>query len=112
MSYTYDPTTDRGRVRLLVRDTDEKSYVFSDAEIDVFLALAESDVFLAAAMACRNLTGRGVKEFTGVSLGGYRLDASTADGWSKLADVYEQMACNKARGDSVDIADLDSAYWC
>lgn len=50
MAFTYDPTTDAGKVRLLITDTRSDMQQFADAEIDTFLALAGT-VRLAAAMA-------------------------------------------------------------
>ena len=47
----YDPTTDIGKVRLLIGDTDEA--VFTDAEIQAFLDLADDSIPLAAAKALR-----------------------------------------------------------
>lgn len=48
----YDPTTDEGRVRLLLNDTDEAGgYVFTDDEITAFLALEGGSVKRAAAQA-------------------------------------------------------------
>lgn len=37
MAFTYDVTTDRGKVRLRVGDIDSGDSIFSDAEIDYFL---------------------------------------------------------------------------
>ena len=55
MAFTYDVTTDRGKVRLVITDTDEDNAVFQDAEIDAFLTITkvndENDLRLAAAMA-------------------------------------------------------------
>lgn len=60
MSFTFDPTTDRGKVRLLIQDDTEQYegvdiYYFTDAKIDAFLTLAEDldgdTVRLAAADA-------------------------------------------------------------
>lgn len=53
-SYTYDPATTAGRVRLLVTDTnvgEPELVVFSDEEVAAFLALEGDDVYLAAAAA-------------------------------------------------------------
>lgn len=50
MSHTYDPTTDTGRIRLLIGDTDLTAPLFSDEELDAFLDL-EGSVYLAAALA-------------------------------------------------------------
>ena len=37
MAFTYDVTTNRGKVRLQLGDTTAAAYVFEDAEIDYFL---------------------------------------------------------------------------
>jgi len=52
MAWTYDLTTDRGKVRLLCTDSDASSPVFDDSEIDVFIALTPANLFAAAALAC------------------------------------------------------------
>src|SRR5690349_19775731 len=52
MSWTYDNSTNRGKVRLLCTDNDSTAPVFDDSEIDVFLELAPANVFAAAALAC------------------------------------------------------------
>lgn len=54
MAFTYDPTTDRGQVRLRIYDTDTVNanrQIFTDAEIDAFLTLNTDIVILAAADA-------------------------------------------------------------
>jgi hypothetical protein len=51
MAFTYDVATDRGKVRLLVSDVDAATAVFTDDEIDGFLALEGGSVKLAAAQA-------------------------------------------------------------
>lgn len=47
----YDPTTDNGKVRLLITDTDDSNPIFTDAEITAFLSLNSSNILLAAAQA-------------------------------------------------------------
>ena len=53
MPATYDPTTDRGKVRLLIPDSDVTAgvVVFQDADIDAFLELEGDNVRRAAAQA-------------------------------------------------------------
>jgi len=54
MAFTYDPTTDRGKVRLLIPDTDtadSNNQLFTDAEIDTFLTMEDSNIKRAAALA-------------------------------------------------------------
>ena len=55
MTFTYDPTTDLGRVRLLIPDTESTDAYFEDAEITAFLSLNDGDVRLAAAQALDTL---------------------------------------------------------
>lgn len=50
MAFTYNVSTDRGKVRLLITDVQESNPIFQDAEIDAFLSLNTS-VRLAAAAA-------------------------------------------------------------
>lgn len=53
---SYDPTTDAGKVRLLITDTDTTNEIFTDVEIGVFLSMAaEGDVRLAAAEAMETI---------------------------------------------------------
>ena len=51
MSWSYDPGTDVGRVRLLIPDRNESSPIFSDEEIEAFLDLEASNVKLGTAAA-------------------------------------------------------------
>jgi len=51
MTFTYNLTTDRGKVRLYAQDTISANAIFSDDEIDAFLTANSSDVYAAAADA-------------------------------------------------------------
>lgn len=51
MAFTYDPTTDAGKVRLLVPDTRPDDYLLEDEEVDAFLSLNGGNIRLAAADA-------------------------------------------------------------
>ena len=61
MAFTYDTDTARGKVRLLIGDTDSDSYDFEDAEVDVFLSQEGSNVYRSAALALRTLATSKVK---------------------------------------------------
>ena len=54
MSFTYDPATDAGKVRLLISDTQDTNHIFEDTEIASFLDISE-DPRLAAAMALESI---------------------------------------------------------
>ena len=100
MAYTYNISTDRGRVRLLVGDTTTKTiqvqgehYAFSDAEIDAFLDLNSDDVWAAAADACRTFAANEILGALRLSLSGFTIDRSKVpEFWNNLADKYEAKA--------------------
>lgn len=47
----YDPTSDTGKVRLLLNDVDDARQVFTDVEIQAFLDIEQGSVKRAAAQA-------------------------------------------------------------
>ena len=47
----YDVTTDNGKCRLLITDTDYTNLIFEDAEIDACLVINGGNILLAAAQA-------------------------------------------------------------
>ena len=55
MAFTFDVATDRGKVRLLIQDTDETYEFYNDAAIDAFITMAGdldgNAVFNASALA-------------------------------------------------------------
>lgn len=52
MAFTYDVSTDRGKVRFLITDTDPDHPIMDDTEIDACLSMAtDSNIYLAAALA-------------------------------------------------------------
>lgn len=54
MAFTYDPTTDRGKVRLNIYDIDTVNadrQIFTDADIDAFLSMNNSIIKLSSANA-------------------------------------------------------------
>ena len=51
MSFSYDPTTDLGAVRLIIGDSDATNIMFQDNEVQTFLNLTQANVYRAAALA-------------------------------------------------------------
>lgn len=58
MAFTYDLTTDVGKVRLEYGDTDPASVLFQDAELVRFLEVEGNSILGAAAHACEALARR------------------------------------------------------
>ena len=57
MAYTYDVSTDVGKIRLMAMDNDADTHVFEDDEIEAFFALESSNHRRAAALALESLAG-------------------------------------------------------
>lgn len=56
MSFSYNPATNVGKVRLNIGDTDSSTAIFDDdAEIQAFLDQRSDDVSLASALALRSI---------------------------------------------------------
>jgi hypothetical protein len=104
VAFSYDPATDRGKVRLLIGDTatqDPEAQLFTDDEIDAFLAMEGQVVALAAARALEALAANQVMVLKVIRL----LDLST-DGASVARELRQQ--AKQLREDS-DAGDFDYA---
>lgn len=103
MAFTYDVTVDRGRVRLLIGDTNVVNaarQVFSDEEVDAFLTLRGGSVFAAAATALRSIAANEVQVLKVVKNLDLQTDgAKVSDALVKLAGEYEGLADEAASAD-------------
>ena len=106
MAFTHDPTTDRGKLRLLIYDTVESTAAFTDAEIDAFLELNSDDIWYAAADACRSLATKNAGSAFMVRIeGALQIDKrKIADYFLGLASNYENRASNSS-GNVVEYID-------
>lgn len=75
MAFTYDISTDRGKVRLQLGDTTASAYVFEDDEIDYFLTTG-GDVDAATARGLRVLLTDRAKRAKSFSMQGLSVDDS------------------------------------
>ena len=102
MSFTYDTSTNIGKVRLLIRDKDSSNYVFEDEELFLFLDMAGGNTYLASAFALRNIATSEAKLVQKYKVGTKSVDrAGIVDSLLKLADKYEEMAYTSS-GELVD----------
>ena len=90
MAYTYDVTTDIGKVRLLIGDTDitpTTDAQFNDEEIQVFLDIGAS-VLMGAAKALEAWAGAISGDLTSEKIGDYSYTKKTVADKLALADKY------------------------
>lgn len=100
-TFTYDPASDVGTVRLLISDVDAADYVFSNEEIGRFLTLEGDDPRLAAATALLTVASNEVLLLKYVRTHGLTLDGS------KVADALRANAA-QLRADANGDGDVGS----
>lgn len=84
MSLPYDITTNVGKVRLVIGDTDATAYVFTDAEINYFLTENSSNISLAAADALEAWMAKYAKAPDSEKIGDYAYTQKIVDKMNKL----------------------------
>lgn len=103
-TFTYDPTTDRGKVRLLISDiddTDVSRQLYQDDAIDAFLAM-NAGVKRAAAAALHAIAGNLAQVLRVIKTQDLATDgAKTADALRLLAKQLR----DEADRDDDDLAD-------
>ena len=96
MPFTYDLSTDRGKVRLKIRDTDTTDpdrQLFEDDEIDFFITEAGSDLNLAAAGALDSIAANAAVLAKMEKIGDYVIDSKAmAAAVMKAAQHYRSLS--------------------
>jgi hypothetical protein len=93
MAFTYNLSTDAGKVRLIIPDNNSNSYVFEDAEIDAFLALEYSNVRRGAALALETIASNEAYVLKVIELLDLKTDgAKTSDALLKRAKLLRDQA--------------------
>ncbi|KKM04014.1 hypothetical protein LCGC14_1768620 [marine sediment metagenome] len=93
MAHTYDVTTDIGKVRLLIGDTDitpTTDAQFSDEEIQAFLTMASSSLLLAASYALEAWASAVSGNMKTERIGDYSYGKDEAKTKSDLAKKYRE----------------------
>ena len=106
MAFTYDLTTDRGKVRLLSTDSVEAYEIFDDDDIDAFLSLESSNVKKAAALALETIASSEVLVQKRIKL----LDLST-DGPAESAELLKRAALLRSQADADEEAGYSPFDW-
>ena len=91
MTATYDLTTNVGKVRLKIADTDVTPATdahFTDEELQVFLDEADDDILLASALALEAWAGALTDNALSEKIGDYSYSKKQADNKLALAQRY------------------------
>ena len=96
MAFTYDLSTNRGKVRLKIRDTDTADatrQLFDDDEIDFFITEASVDLNLAAAGALDAVSANAALLAKSQKIGDYTIDSKAmAEAVMKVAAHYRGLS--------------------
>lgn len=112
MAFTFNPSTDRGKVRLYIGDytdgTLNTDYFFSDASIDALLEQNSDDIWLAAADGCRVQAARNASNAFILDLAdALKIDQrEISKVWLTLAMKYEA----RASGSASTIVEYQDSY--
>ncbi len=104
MSFTYDTSTDVGKVRLLISDTVEATAHFSDEELETFLGMNDSSIYLAAASALEAWAATETGNFEREKIGDYEYGRGAVNKKLTLAKKYREV---EAETPVFDIASMD-----
>lgn len=100
MVFTFDLTTNRGKVRLLCTDSVAAYEIFSDDSIDAFLSMESSSVKKAAALALETIASSEVLVQKRIRL----LDLST-DGPAESAELLKRAKLLRDQADAEEEGD-------
>lgn len=86
---SYDITTDVGKVRLAIGDTNESDEVFTNTEIEYFLTTQSDNIDLAAAQAARAWAAKYTTSADAEKIGEYSYSVKAVAKLLKLAETLE-----------------------
>lgn len=105
MAFTYDVTTDRGKVRMLIPDSNASAYVFEDTEIDAYLSI-EDGIRRATALALETLASNEALVLKVIRI----LDLQT-DGARTSDALLKRAALLRGQADADDAASGELFDW-
>lgn len=110
MAATYDLTTDIGKVRLLINDTDVSNAHFTDEEITAFLDI-NSSINIAAALALESWAASLTESAEKESIGDYSYSKKSASNKLMLAKQLRENEANEPNFDTAafDFTDVDDS---
>jgi len=93
MAFTYDPTTNLGKVRNMIGDVTATSYLLEDADINAFLSMTSNDLYKAAALCLYRIAASKALLAKKKTAGNYSEDLSMiAREVREVAKIYETMS--------------------
>lgn len=116
MAYTYDLSTDVGKLRLLLPDSNAAAYVFEDADLEAFLSIEGDSLKRATALALETIASNEAMTLKVIRILDLQTDgAKTSDALLKRAGLLRSQAADEEAGDGMgwDVAEMvvDDFTW-
>lgn len=93
MTFTYDPSTNVGKVRNLIGDVNASAYALADEEINSLFTLTNTDFFMTASLACARIAASKILSSVIRKAGNFSEDLSSiAKNYLALSDRYEEIS--------------------
>jgi hypothetical protein len=111
MAFTFDITTNLGKVRFLISDMVDSGHVFEDATINGALSLAGNDLYKAAALCLYSLAASKALLAKRKTAGNYSEDLTAMSRECReTAKEYEQKALNTPAEAQAELINTDFNY--
>jgi len=104
LAFTYDITTNIGKVRRLIGDVDHDSALYRDNEIQFFLDEALDNLYYAAAEALESLANIEARKLSSYSRGGIAISRQTAVQLQQRAQQLREIGQTKYTEELTEIA--------
>lgn len=105
MAFSYSLSTDVGKLRLLIMDTQASAYIFEDEEVSTFLALESASIRRGAALALETMASNDAYVLKRIEL----LDLKT-DGPAVSKELRARAADLRSQADREDAAGEGGAF--
>ncbi len=111
MSFSFDTTTNIGKVRTLINDKVAASAVLSDEEVNVYLSLEGNDIYRSAASALEAIIINKQLLSKLIAAGDYKEDnRNVAEKLMKIAQSYRQASISIPSDAFAEVAVTDFNY--
>jgi uncharacterized protein involved in copper resistance len=108
MTWTYDVTTDTGKVRLFARESVQTTSIFEDEEIDTFLTI-EGHVLLGAALALETIASNEVLLQKKIEVAGIKTDGPAVAAALRTSAIALRLRYEAVTAGTTDDPDWDWA---
>ncbi len=110
MAFTYDVSTDQGKIRLMIPDNQESGHLYEDAEIDAFLSMEGGNLKRATALGLETAASNQALTLKVIKLLDITTDgAKVSEALLKRAAELRQQAADEEEaeeGGGFDIAEM------